>query len=94
MVISIVVIAFLGSEIICSVDNEIGSIDVISLNDSFEEFWVMNNTLLHEIDNDILRNSTHFLQVITLNSEFVLELPFLFQEFSVVSVIKVLLVWS
>lgn len=54
----------------------------------------MNNTLFHEIDDDILGGSTHFLEMVALDGELVLELTFGLQEIGVISIIEILLVLS
>lgn len=87
-----VVITFLNSEVMGSIDDKVRSINVITLGDSFEELRVVHNTFLHEIDHDILRNGTHFLEIVALDTKFVLKLAFFCKELSVISVVKVLLI--
>lgn len=87
-------ISFSDSEVVCSVDGVIGSVNVVSFHDCFEELRMVDSTFFHEIDDDVLRDCTHFLQIIALNSEFILQLAFFGEEFCVVSAIEVLLISS
>lgn len=47
-------VALFNSEVVSSVDNEIRGINVISFNSCLKEFWMMDDSFFHEIDNDIL----------------------------------------
>ena len=92
--ISLVIMSFSRTNVISSVNDEVGGVDVVPLEDGLEQFWVVDYTLLHEVDNDILGSSTHFLKVVALNGELVLKLSLSLQEIGVISVVEILLIGS
>ena len=93
-IISIIVISFSDSEIMSSVDGVIRSIDVVSFHDGFKELRMVDSTFFHEIDDDVLGDGTHFLQIVALHTELIFQLAFFSEEFGVVSAIEVLLISS
>jgi len=88
------VISFSDSEVMSSVDGVIRSVNVVSFHDGFEELRMVDSAFFHEINDDILGDCTHFLQIIALHTEFIFQLAFFGEEFCVVSAIEVLLVSS
>lgn len=85
-------VSFTCSHVVCSIDDEIASINVESLAYSFEKLWVVYNALLHEPVANVLRGCSHLLYVVKLNGQLVFKLSFFAQEVCVISVVKVALV--
>ncbi len=55
-VFSVVVTWFVEPEVMLSVDYEVTCVDVVSLENHFKYFWMMNSALFHEVDDFILNN--------------------------------------
>lgn len=73
-----------------SVDAEVTCVNMETLGHGFEQFWVVDGSLLHEEEQLVLSSHTLLSEVIQLDSELVVELTFLRQVVGIVSVIEVL----
>lgn len=71
---SVIVIGLVESDIVLSVDNEVGGVNVVTLHDHLEDLWLMDGTLLHKVDNLILNHNCMINVVIELNLNFVFQL--------------------
>lgn len=92
---SVVVVWFIESNRVVSVDNEIASIDVVTLEYHFEYLRLMHSAFLHEIYDFILHHDSVINIVIELDLHFVLELTSLIEELLVFHwLCKVLVVLS
>lgn len=73
-----------------SIDDEVAGVNVVALESCFEQLWVVNDTLFHEDQKFVLLGASFLGEVVDLDGEFVLQLAFLAEEFSVISVVEVL----
>ena len=80
LVSSIVVSWFECPDRVISVDNEIGSIDIVTFQYHFENFGLMNSSFFHEFNNFILLGDGMVYVVVKLNLHLVFELTGLGQE--------------
>ncbi len=75
-----VVIRLIESDIVLSINDEVASINIVTLENHLEHLWLMNCTFLHEIDNFILDNNSMVDIVIELYLHFIFHLTSLRQE--------------
>jgi len=54
-----------------SVNYEVGSVNVVAFGNCFKKLRIMDNSFFHEPNNNILTGSSHFSEIIALNSEFI-----------------------
>ena len=77
---SVIVIGLVESDIVLSVDNEVGGVNVEALHDHLEDLGLMHSTFLHKVDNLVLHHYCVIHVVIELNLHLVLELSLFVQE--------------
>jgi len=75
-----VVIRFIESDIVLSINNEIACVNVVSFHDHIKYFWLMNSSFFHEVDGFILDHESMVTIVVQLNLEFVFQLTLFSQE--------------
>lgn len=85
-----VMVTLSGPTVMGGVDNEIVGVNVVTLDDSLEDLWVVHNTFLHEVDDLILDGTTQILEVVKLASQFMLQLALLVKEIGIISILVVL----
>lgn len=74
------------------VDNEIGSINIVGLDYCFEQFWLMDDSFLMEVDQRIVGIHTLLSIIVALYSSLISELTLFVQEIRFISIRKVLTV--
>ena len=82
---SVVVAWLVEPNVVFSVDHEVTSVDVVSLENHFKYFWLVDDALLHEVDDFILNNDRMINVVVELNLHLVLQLACLVHEIFVLS---------
>lgn len=82
--------SFSGTTVMCCVDHEIWSINMVTLNNCFKQLRVVDYSLLHEVDNLILNVTTQILKVVHLHTQFIFKLSLLSQKVSIIPVIIIL----
>lgn len=83
------------SDRVVGVDDEIRCINVVAFQDHLEHFWLMDCTLLHELNDLILLSDRLFDVVIQLSLDLVLQLTSLGQEIFILNWVgKVLAIFS
>ena len=70
----------MSSHRVVSVNNEVRCINIVSFKNHFKHLWLMNSTLLHELDNFVLMCDGLINVVINLNLGLVLQLTALCEE--------------
>lgn len=83
---------FVGSQVVSGVDAEIAGVNMESLGHGFEQFWMVDGSFLHEVEQLVLLGNTLLSEVVQLDSQFVLELSFLGEIVGFISVIEVLII--
>jgi len=78
---SVVVVWLVESDVVFSVNNEVGSVNVIALNNHFKDLRLMNSTFFHEVNSLVLHHNSVIHIVIELNLHLVLKLTSFVQEF-------------
>lgn len=82
---SVVVVWLLEAHVVRSVDGEVGAVDVVTLHNHLENFWLMHNSLLHEVNDFVLDCDGVVHIMVKLHLQFVLKLSILLQELFVVN---------
>ena len=77
---SIIICWFVRSHCVIGVDNEVGGIDIVSLKDHVEYFWLMYNSFFHEVDDLVLLGNGMINVVVKLYLDFVFKLTGLIQK--------------
>lgn len=85
MRLSVVVVWLLEAHVVRSVDGEVGAVDVVTLHNHLENFWLMHNSLLHEVNDFVLDCDGVVHIMVKLHLQFVLKLSILLQELFVVN---------
>ncbi len=79
---------FPQSEIIFCINLEVRGINIIASADLFEQFWFMDSSLLHEIDDIIVMVIIVILEIVQLNSQFKSQLSFFTHKFKLFRISK------
>ena len=79
-----------GSQVVCSVDAEVRSVNVETFANSLEQFRVVHSSFLHEPEQMVLLGHTLLSKVVQLDGQLVPQLPLLVQKLGLISVVEVL----
>lgn len=75
-----VVVRFIESDIVLSINDIVACVDIVSLEDHFKDFRLVHGSFLHEVDDFILNNDGVVNIVIQLNLNLVFHLTLLCKE--------------
>ena len=68
---SVVLVWFLKSDVVCSVDLKVRGVDVVPFNHHLEYFWLVDRPLLHKVNDLVLDGYRVVYIVVHLNLELV-----------------------
>ena len=77
---SVVVVGLIESDVVLGVDDEVGGVDVVALEDHVEDLRLVDGALLHEVDDLVLNHHRVVHIVVQLHLHFILQLTRLVQE--------------
>ena len=80
------------SLVVLSVDHIVVGVNIVALEDPFENFWLMDRSLLHKVQNLVLHDLAMIDVVVQLHLHLILELATLLEELFVLDWICKLIV--
>ena len=83
------------SDVMSCINYEVSSINIVTLHNHFEYFWLMNCSFFHKVNNLILYHDRMINIVIHLNLDFIFKLPSFIQKISIINwIFEILIIFS
>ena len=99
MRLSLIVVALAEANIVGSVNHEIRGVNIITFHCGFEQFWLVDDAVCFESQNDVLnkgrvyvRVCSPLLHIVDLNGQVMLQLAFFQKEVCFITVVKMFLI--